>query len=61
MATVGKIGVNEAGRAAAETITVLMSAKLGKKLTYSQAFIETEKLVRAAIAAEAKQTVECDA
>jgi hypothetical protein len=53
MATSANIGVNQNGHAAAELITVQISAKLGKKLTYSQAFVEAEKIVRAAIGSAA--------
>jgi hypothetical protein len=57
MASLKTVGVNEAGRAAAESIAVLISAKVGKKLTYSQAFIEAEKFLRSALAkSEAAET-----
>ena len=49
MACATNIGLNQAGRAAAESINVMIGAKLGKKLTFAQSFIEAEKIVRAAL------------
>lgn len=51
MATATAIGVNQAGRAAAESINVLISARLGRKLTYAQSFIVAEQILRTAFAA----------
>ena len=53
MASSANIGLNNDGRAAAESINVMIGAKLGKKLTFAQSFIEAEKIIRSALTREA--------